>query len=204
MKLQMCCVSSDGLSVLGHWFCVSVQTGCALQLWHHNNMHQTLQRSFLNISDLMCNKTMRVPHIRGKLWENLRRTEGCNLLQSLQILIPDLAWVSSDARCRRSFHLNIQLTQVKLNRSSSPPSDGKDQIVSQRTGEILLLQTKPDSLESSEHFYQLPKGYYQGLSPGWRIQPRHSHNTENRWLTRRLIFYPTANKAGLRLKSPIF
>lgn len=103
MKLQMCCVSSDGLSVLGHWFCVSVQTGCALQLWHHNNMHQTLQRSFLNISDLMCNKTMRVPHIRGKLWENLRRTEGCNLLQSLQILIPDLAWVSSDARCRRSF-----------------------------------------------------------------------------------------------------
>lgn len=63
IELQICCLSSDGLSVPGHPSCVSVQTGCALQLWHHSGTIQTLS-AFL-IVDCM------VPHRRGKGRENL-------------------------------------------------------------------------------------------------------------------------------------
>lgn len=37
----------------------------------------------------------------------------------------------------------------------------------------------PASLpESLEHSDQRPRDHHQGVERGWRIQPRHSHNTE--------------------------
>lgn len=121
----MVCVSSDGLSVLGHSLCVSVQTGCALQCWHQSNIHQTLQKSFLSITDLICNKAMHTTH-QGQGFERIFEERDAIFSSHvfLKILIPDLAWANSDtaSQIQQVLHLNTQLPQVKLNRFSSLPS----------------------------------------------------------------------------------
>lgn len=107
------------------------------------------------------------------------------------------------ARRRKSFHLNIQLTQVKLNRSSSPPSNGKDQTMRQRTG-VILYYYRPSQtpLKARSIFTSFPKDitrdYHQDgeFNLDTHIIQKTDGSLEDS------SFHSNANKAGLRLKCP--
>lgn len=139
--------SSDGLSVLGHSLHVSVQTGCALQLWHQSNVHQTWQRSFW-ISSIWCVTKPCRYRMWGKRFERILEQQRGAIFSShvpLRMLIPDSAWVPSD----------VVGPPVKQSDACRPNERGppgrplmRGQMVGWETGGMLSLQTQPASLKA--------------------------------------------------------
>lgn len=100
-NIQKCCKCAEFFQMdflfLGIYSCVCSDRLCIATLAPKQRTSD-LTKELLDILYLICNKTMQVPHSRGKVWENLRTTEGHAIFSShvpLQMLIPDSAWVPS-------------------------------------------------------------------------------------------------------------